>query len=103
LLRSPGQRNIIQTFYSLFKSTQIHSTNWKQAKESVREKAKEHSLIIIIIHPHAMLTPVYIHCTCFTLHTIFHFIVITTSRRRMGKVETSQFFSFSLYTAFIAA
>jgi hypothetical protein len=27
LLRSPGQRNIIQTFYSLFKSTQIHSTN----------------------------------------------------------------------------
>lgn len=74
LLRSPGQRNIIQTFYSLSKSTQIHSTIVSRRKEC-ESKAKEHSLIIISVSSSYVASLLCIY-TVHVLHYIQFFTLL---------------------------
>lgn len=71
----------------------------------VRKRLFSLGIIIIVVSSSSynVMLSVYIHiilCTCFTLHTIFSLYCYYLSTSKWEKVETSQFFSFSLYTVF---
>lgn len=126
--RSIALKHFIHCSKSSFFLIHVQTTtlDWKRGekkakREYERRELKEHSPIIIVIIINttpssswsssfflvsssscynASLLCIYSPCTFYITHNFFHFIVITS---RMRKVETSQFFSFSLYTVFTAS